>query len=273
MATARTISDVIYRALRILHVIRADETPQTADLNTGLSVLQDMMAAWATDGLIIPTVIIEYFALAATQATYTVGEGSYYLITDGSGTHLQIDPPGPWDILVQSGVAPSLNTVRPETVLGCYVKDSAGTDHPVQIISEAQYNRIGGKTDAGRPTSTWVSYTSPNITFYMYPVPDTVENFYFYSNKPFIEPTSLSQEVLDNIQIPRSYHKALADNLAVELAPEYGAEISPLTLDAARRGKSALVSGSAARRVNPTWLDIGVNQSRAFTLTDFFAGR
>lgn len=247
MATARTISDVVYRALRLLHVIRADETPQTADLNTGLSVLQDMMAAWATDGVMIPMAIWEHFTLIPNQSTYTVGE-------DGT---------------------PTLATVRPETVLQAYLLDSAGYTHPIEIISENEYAGILDKSLTNEfPTSVFVKYTSPNLTMTFYEVPDTAYEFYFVSNKPFIEPSSLSEDVFLDIEIPRSYHKALADNLAVELAPEYGVqELSQLVLAAAVKGKNALVSASAARRVNPARIDLGVTRRKTYSLSDFFAGR
>jgi hypothetical protein len=245
MAVTRTVQDVAYRALRLLHVIRQDETPQTADTNTALSVLQDMMASWAMDGLIIPTVTLENFTLVVGQTTYTIGE-------DGT---------------------PTLDTVRPETILGAYIVDDADYTHAVEIIKEADYMAIIDKTLTNRPESVWISYESPNVTLYMYPVPDTAEEFYFWSDKPFLEPTSLSQDIFVTLQIPRSYHKALADNLAVELAPEYEAQINPLTMNAAIKGKAALISASANRRVNPTKLDIAMPRRRAYSLVDFFAGR
>lgn len=247
MATARTVSDVVYRALRLLHVIRADETPQTADLNTGLSVLQDMMAAWATDGVFIPMAVWEHFTLIPGQSTYTVGEAG----------------------------SPTLNAVRPETVLQAYLVDSAGYTHPIEIISENEYAGILDKSLTNEfPVAVYVKYTSPNLTMIFYEVPDTAYEFWFVSNKPFIEPSSLSQDVFLTIQIPRSYHKALADNLAVELAPEYGVqELSPLILGAAVKGKNALVSASAARRINPARIDLGVAPKKTYSLVDFFAGR
>ena len=54
MATARTVQEIVYRALRLIHVIRADETPETADVTSAMETLQDMMAAWSEEGLLIP---------------------------------------------------------------------------------------------------------------------------------------------------------------------------------------------------------------------------
>lgn len=247
MAVSRTVQDVVYRALRQLHVIRADETPETADTNTGLSVLQDMMAAWATDGIMIPMATLEHFAFVPNQATYTIGE---------SGT-------------------PTLTTTRPENILQVYLLDDAGYTHPIQIISENEYAAILDKNLTNEfPTSVWVQYTSPNLTMKFHEIPDTAYDCYILSNKPFIEPSSLSQDVFTTIQIPRSYHRALADNLAVDLASEYGVqELSPVLMSAAIKGKAALVSASAARRVNPARLELGIAPKKTYSLVDFFAGR
>ena len=151
------------------------------------------------------------------------------------------------------------------------MRDSGNYDYPVEIISEEEYWGKFDKTSSGRPTSLYVNYSSPNLTFYVYPTPDTVENLYFISDKPFIEPANLSQEAFDTLQLPRSYHKPITDNLAMELAPEYGAQVDPMLIQAAVKGKASLVSSSAARRVGQAKTEFSGMGGR-YSFADFKAG-
>ena len=227
MAVARTVREVIEGSLRKIGAIAAGETPTAEDMAVGLIVLQDLLAEWSDGGLVVPCTVLEAITLVIGQNSYTVG---------------------------QNGV-PSLNTVRPEQIIEAFVK-SGGYDYPVTIIGEKAYQGFLNKTTQGRPERLWYNATAPNGTIYVYYTPDTADQLWISSIKPFTEPTGLAENLLNTTGIPRNYHNPLIWNLAVDLAPEFGLEASPTIIARAIQGYSMIVSLNAARRVQPAYLEI-----------------
>jgi len=227
MAVARTVREVIESALRKSGAIAAGETPTAEDMAAGLSVLQDLLAEWVSGGLSIPVTHLQTITLVIARNSYTVGENG----------------------------APDLNTVRPEQIPEAFVK-AGGYDYPIEIIGERAYQSFFNKTTPGRPEYLWYKPSSPNGTIYVYPTPDTADELWILSIKPFAEPENLTDELLDNLSIPRNYHNPLVWNLAVDLAPEFGLEASPTAVARAVQGYSMIVSLNAARRVQPVSLEI-----------------
>jgi len=227
MAVARTVREVIEGSLRKLQAIAVGETPTAEDMATGLVVLQDLLAEWSGGGLVVPCTVLETIALVIGQNSYTIG---------------------------QNGV-PSLYTVRPEQIIEAFVR-AGGYDYPVSIIGQTAYQGILNKSNQGRPDKLWYNATAPNGTIYVYYTPDTADQLWIVSIKPFTEPTALAEELLDTTGIPRNYHNPLVWNLAVDLAPEFDLEASPTIIARAIQGYSMIVSLNAARRVQPTYLEI-----------------
>src|SRR5512147_587089 len=92
MATARTSNDLIDAALRLLGVLGTTETAPAADTTLGLEALQDLLAEWSGDGLMVPSVTVSTFGLVNGQVAYRVGEGSMTLGTTLSGAaETQVD--------------------------------------------------------------------------------------------------------------------------------------------------------------------------------------
>ena len=228
MATSRTVRQIIDGALRRIGVYNPEETPLAADTTTALIALQDLLAEWSDAGLMVPFEVQETFNLAAGTASYTVGE---------------------------SGV-PSLNTVRPEHIMGAFVRDSGGNDFDVKVIGRREYQLITPKNSSGRPEQVYVQYTAPNVTLIMVPVPAAIEAFYFYSRKNLTEPTTLIQDMLTTVLVPRNYHTALIWNLALEITEEYGKPPTQLIVKRAMETKAAVLSTNMARNLEAVRLDI-----------------
>lgn len=222
MATVRTVNDLLKAALTDLGVISAVETPTAEDAELALETLQDLLAEWSDGGLVIPVVVTEYFAMVVGQATYTIGESG----------------------------SPSKNTVRPEKVIGAYVR-SSGIDSPVNVIGDSEYRLISQKTTSGTPDRLYPAYTAPNCTFYLYPVPDSTDSLYFTSQKTFTEPNTLTEALLNTTGIPRNYYNALRFNLAVDLSMKYEKQASPLLVSRAISTKTHLKNLNLARMVEP----------------------
>jgi len=203
------------------------ETLDAEDSAHGLLVLQDLLAEWGDGGLVVPSLVIEAVTLVADQASYTIGEDS----------------------------SADLNTIRPEQIIGAYVRQS-NYDYPVTIIGEDAYSSMTAKSTAARPEFLWYNPTAPLGTAYVYPAANSTDSLYITSVKPFTEPTGLTQEMLDDISVPRNYHNALVWNLAVELAQDYGFEVTVLIGIRAAETKSKIEALNAARRVQAVPLEI-----------------
>lgn len=224
---ARTVRELIDRALRLIGALAVGETPSAADTAIALKVLQDLLAE-KSGSLFVPVVVTEAVTLVANQASYTVGE---------YGT-------------------PDLATPRPEQIVNAWVR-SGGYDRTIKIIDERNYSAIPDKSATGSPDRLWYNPTAPNGTLYPYPVPDAADTLYIVSAKALQEPSTLTQNMLDVVGIPRNYHRALAYMLAVDLAPEYGAEPSPVVIATAINSESLLVSLNLARTISPVIIEVG----------------
>lgn len=227
MAVNRTVRQVIEASLRLVGAIAVGETPSAEDMSTGKIALQDLIAEWGDGGLVVPSYVKEAITLVIGQVSYQIGE-----------------------------IAPAdLDTVRPEQIIGAFVK-SGGYDYPVAIIGERAYRGFLNKTNSGRPNRLWYNAIAPLGVISTYPVASAADELWITSIKPFTEPTTLPESLLDTTEIPRNYHNALKWNLALELAPEYGKTADQVIIGRAQRTYDKIISLNAARRVQPSPIDV-----------------
>ena len=221
-ASTRTAGDIGDAALRLIGVLYADQTAPASDANLALDALAEMVAGWSGEGLLVPAITQETFALVIGQAAYTVGP---------------------------TGVA--LDTVKPEQVYSVYIRDT-NVDYYCQIIGEGQYAEKADKgTAQARPTEVWINFGGENTTFTFWKEPDATDTVIYTCAEQITEPTAVDDLLVNGCGIPRSYHNALKFNLAVELAPYYGKEAPMTVLRAADRLKLAIISQNAKNRREP----------------------
>jgi len=193
-------TDIGTRALRLLGVVDAVDTPAAEDIDTAFEALNDMVDDWGTQRQTIYYVTRSVFALTANTASYTLGSG------------------GVWNIVRPAWI--ERVSVIPEN-------SGSGNTGPTELpigrpISVQQYQGITIKT----ATSTypdrlywdhdWVNGLS---TCYVYPVPTS-------SNAAIVlyTPAALTEfaDLSTIYSFPPGYARALRYNLAIELAPEFG---------------------------------------------------
>jgi hypothetical protein len=226
-----TVQQLITAALRKISVVASGEDPTANELADGLSALQSMLRSWAAEK-------INIFASVKESFTLTVGT---YLYT--------------W------GTAGSINTARPNSVLGVYILDSAGVSHNVDIISENKYRLISIKATTGRPYALFAHMTYPLVNIYLYPVPDTAEVMYLDSMKPFTEASSFSAQT-DTISFPPEYEEVLIYNLAIRSAPEFGKTIPVEVAAVASRSYERLTRLNLANTIEPVIISLPVGRSQ-----------
>lgn len=203
MATAATI---INRALKLIGAIGSGESGSADELADGLVSLNAMIDAWNNDRLMIYAVQDETLTLVNGQVSYTIGSSG------------------------------NLNTTRPVKIESAFLRVS-DVDYPVDVIEVDEYNAIPDKA----VTSDMVSHvyykpSSPLGVLYVYPVPNTAQSLKLQTRVPFTAFAATSTTVA----LPQGYERALAYNLAIEIAPEYEKEPSGTVVRIANESLAAI---------------------------------
>lgn len=200
MPEAYSATDIGTRALRLLGVVAATDTPTAEDIDTAFKALNDMIDDWATQRQTVFRMLRSVFPLTSGVSTYTLGAG------------------GIWNI------------IRPVWIERCSVIPSnsgSGNTGPMEIplgppLDIAEFQRITIKTaQSSFPQyvywdRNWVNGLS---TVQVYPVPTS-------SNAAIVlySPVALTEfpDLATEFTFPPGYVRALRYNLAMELSPEYG---------------------------------------------------
>lgn len=187
MATA---GDIIKRAMRLVGVLAAGETPEASEQADALSALNSMLDAWRTESLSAYALRTEVLTVTGA-ASYTIGPGG------------------------------DLNTVRPVKIDGAFQR-IGGIDYPLQIAPKASYDRIADKGTSA-DVSDWLYYEPayPLGVVYLYPVP-TAGAVHLTTWAPFA-----AFAASDPLALPPGYEEAITYQLAARLAAEYGRGVPP----------------------------------------------
>jgi hypothetical protein len=197
--------------MRLAQILAVGEVPLSNESSDALQVLNDMVDTWSTEQLLIYAKAYESFPLVVNQQAYQMGSG-----------------------------APDFNTARPQKIEDINFQQVSGNttvELPIEIINQDQWAAISVKSiTSNLPTRMWPQYTFPYATLNFWPIPMVSENVIIWSWKPLSEFSSLTTV----IDLPPGYSKALRYNLAVELAPEYGKNLSDFLITEATQSKAAI---------------------------------
>jgi hypothetical protein len=200
-----TALDLISRSLRMLGVYAAGENPSAEESQDSLSVLNALLAE-ASNGAMVSVKTLDTIALSANVSSITVGP---------SGTTI---------------------TARPVNVLPDSYIDIAGTSYQLELFDLQNYSSIGNKGDIGIPQGIFVLPNMPNVSVTLWPVPSQAMTLNLWSDKLVASFPTLTTVM----GLPPGYENALANMLAVEVAPEYEVQPPPAVLAAAARGRRVL---------------------------------
>lgn len=209
MAT-KTIGDQITEALRLLGVLAEGETPSAPTAQDALNAFNQMVDSWSTERLSVYTTIDQVFDWLPGFRTRTLG------------------PTG--DFVGQRPISLDYAT---------YFEDiSQNLSYSIQIVNQEQYNSIGLKTSTGAyPQILYVNMGYPDVEISVWPVPSTQLKFHFVSVMPLAEATEMNTV----LAFPPGYLRAIAYNLAVEIAPMFGiappADVSRIAIASKRNLK------------------------------------
>lgn len=204
MATAQTIID---RALRLIGAIASGESPTAAESNDGLTALNAMVASWQTEKLNVYSFVDTAFTLVNADSSYTVGPAGNFALTP-----------------------------RPPKIDQIFVRAN-GIDYQVEMIDYERWNAIPDKTsESDIPIYAYYEPTLPTGTLQLWPVPNMAYSLHIVTWTSLAELASLAT----TITLPQGYERALAYNLAVEVAPEYEKQPAPSVQAIAMESKAAI---------------------------------
>lgn len=204
-----TTLDIIKSSLEMLGVIAAGETPATPDSDRALSLLNNLIDAWKTDGLMIFSVERTTHTLTSSLNPHTIGSGGTF------------------------------NTTRPVTIERAGLIPSGSTvEKELEVIDFNKYAEISDKTQEGEPRQIYYdpAYTSARGNINLWPEPNAAHTLVLYKRAALH--TTLPLATGTTISVPPGYQRMMEFNLAVEIAPYFGAEASPTIQAVALQSKS-----------------------------------
>lgn len=230
MATAQTIID---RALRLIGAIASGESPTTAEGTDALAALNALIDSWRNDRLMAYALSESTLTLTATDASYTIGTGG------------------------------NIDTTRPVKVESAFCR-SGDVDYPVEVIDKARYDAIPDKTTTSDiPQFLYYdsAVTTGNIS--LWPVPSTANVLHV----TMWTVLSTLAAVSTTVTLPPGYERALAYNLAIEIAPEYEKTVSQEVAKIARESLAALKKINSRQII--AYSELSINGNRR---GDIYAG-
>jgi hypothetical protein len=232
VATAQTLID---RALRLIGAVESGESPTAQESADGLVALNAMLGSWQTERLIV-------FAYLDSYVSLTPGDSSYTL---GPSANIPLTP-------------------RPSKLENCFIRAN-GVDYPVQLVDQKRWFAIADKTaQSDVPDMGYYEPAIPTGTLLLYPVPTVAHQLHVVTWTPVPEFATLATAVA----LPAGYERALAYNLALDVAPEY--QLAP----AASVQLAAAEALAGIKRVNQrpmtAYTELGMMLGRA--KSDIYAG-
>lgn len=229
-----TATVIINGAMRKLALIASGEAASANELTDALECLNDMINAWSVEEIVMPYTVAESFSLVSGTGTYSIGSGGAF------------------------------DTVRPIDIKHAFIRDTNDYDYLLTIQTVAQYNNKHVKTALNRPTMLYYRPTYPLGLIYFDYLPSTVETLYIESIKHL---TNFS-DLVTSIDILPELKSALIYNLAIELAPEFGAQPSSVVNIRAHTTLSNLRSAGLAKLLNPIILNLPVSYEASYNINN-----
>jgi hypothetical protein len=201
-----TVLDLITGSFRLLGVTASGEAPSASEASDAMASLNQLLDSWKLERLMVYAVLPQTFPLVAGQMVYGMGAG---------------------------GDFNAERPVRVEKISLTYNSGGIPINLSVRLIDLDEYQRlVVPTTQSTFPTQVYIDNGFPLRKFYFFPVPTIVNSIDIFSWGLIDGFTSLATV----IALPPGYERALRYNLALELAPEYGNDVSGARLQVVAAG-------------------------------------
>lgn len=187
-----TALDIVKRSMRLIGALGAGETPVDYEQVDGLAALNAMLESWSTRRLTVPRIAEVSVTWPADTASRTIGPA-------GADTTAE----------------------RPIKIIAARQRQN-DIDYPITVLNRKPWDSITDKTTASTIAQyVWYDPTHPTGTVYLWPIPSAEATILLRA----IDQLTAFSTATQSVSLPPGYERALAYNLALELAPEYQREI------------------------------------------------
>lgn len=203
-----TAADLIEGAFRVLGVLAAEETPSASEQEDGLEVLNELLDSWANDRLALFATLRSSYTLTPSLNPHTIGSGGTF------------------------------NATRPVKIdrASIVYAGSTNSEIPLEMLSDDEWQIRQGKASTGVPSGLWIESAYPLMKLWLNPIPQNADTLVLYTWQQLTSFASAS----DTLSVPVGYARALRYNLAKDLAPEYGVQLSDVAAEIAAESLAKL---------------------------------
>jgi len=200
MATGKTI---LKAALRLLNVKASVDALSSSELEDGKEVLNQLIDSWSNEKLMQPALVEVTHTLTASDGQYSIG------------------PSG------------DINVTRPLRIESASVRRN-NLDYTVGIVENRVWESIYNKqTLSSYPRSLYFRNSYPLGEINLYPKPSE-------ANLLVLQVWAQMDQITDmdaTLALPPGFNRALKYNLALDLAPEYGKQVTQVIHSTAMSSK------------------------------------
>ena len=236
-------SDIISQALAILGVGAMGTVPSDADMTTGLQVLNMMMSQWQIQGAMIPYIV--------DAPIISNGSSKYYIGPCNNADSCCFERPGELlgvyvRLLGGGAVATGVESSEPGEGFDATIPnktDVLASTMPIdyrlnEITSYENYISISMKGLKALPTSYFYNPAYPNGELFVWPIPPAGMYEIHVIYRQFMTGGFL---VDSTVRFPNEYMEPMVHSLACRLAPIYGADAPPVSVQLAQYGMDAIL--------------------------------
>lgn len=201
-----TATQIIQHALGLIAIKDPSEAIGGTEATNCLARLNALLDSWRTESLAAYS--LARVSASVSAATATVGPAGTFAIAS--------------------------RPVRLE--LGCFFT-AGGVDYPIRPIGAEEYNSIPVKSVGSLgPSVVYLDEAWPTATAYFYPVPASAVTVTLIVQTQITAFANLTTDY----SLPPGYARALAHDLALEMAPEYMVTITPGLMQRASAAKRSV---------------------------------
>ena len=188
---------MIHRSLTLISRLGAGRTAGVSESTAAFGVLNAMLNSWSTNRLTVYALSTNLFSASGGQ-TYAIGTGATW------------------------------NMARPTKIAGASVIVTVGgtsQSFPLEVIGSVKWSNLPHRNDTSPiPRFLFNDYGYPNSNISLSPVPVGSPSVELHCYVPLAQFATLT----DVVAFPQGYERAIAYNLAVELASFFpGLKASP----------------------------------------------
>ena len=211
MTTAR---ELITGSLRLINVVRANQTPNAQDMDISIEALNGLMDSMGNDLLNIYTFSPYRFPLTPGQQTYTLGPA-----TDDSGNPTGANWVIPRPMRIEEAKIMRFATISGSSPNWVITGGPSTLYMPMRKLSVYEYASIRLRSLPNNwPWQYYDDGSYPVRNIDLWPIPQESNAIELWLWEPLADYSTLD----DELDLPMGYLRYLRFKLAIELAAEFG---------------------------------------------------